>query len=139
METHTNRPSRSAPVLDVFSILAALNRHRLVILAGTVLGTIIAIFLGLQSVPKYTSTAQVLVERANNQVINLNDEDAVDVPIDDEAIETEIRILNSRSLIEQIILDLDLAREPGFRQLDGQDDGGSFMVAVVQQRDERIQ
>ncbi len=127
MEANRNRTSRSAPVLDVFNVLAALNRHRLVILAGTVLGTIIAIFLGLQSVPKYTSTAQVLVERANNQVINLNDEDAVDVPIDDEAIETEIRILNSRSLIEQIILDLDLAREPGFRQLDGQDDGGSFI------------
>ena len=35
------------PVLDVFSILAALNRHRLIILAGTVLGTLVAIFLGV--------------------------------------------------------------------------------------------
>ncbi|MEM7041367.1 MAG: polysaccharide biosynthesis tyrosine autokinase [Pseudomonadota bacterium] len=114
MEENSSRPSRPAPVLDVFSILAALNRHRLLILAGTVVGTIAAIILGLQGVPKYTATAQVLVERTNNQVINLN-EDAEDAPVDDEAIETEIRVLNSRSLIEQIIVDLDLAYEPGFR------------------------
>ncbi|MDH3664295.1 MAG: exopolysaccharide transport family protein, partial [Alphaproteobacteria bacterium] len=114
MEANSSRPSRSAPVLDVFSIFAALNRHRLVILGGTVLGTIVAIFLGLQGVPKYTATAQVLVERTNNQVINLN-ADAEQAPVDDEAIETEIRVLNSRGLIEQIIVDLDLAFEPGFR------------------------
>lgn len=101
-------------MLDAFSILAALNRHRLIILAGTVLGTLVAIIIGMQGVPKYTSTAQVLVERTNNKVINLN-ADAEDAPVDDEAIETEIRVLNSRSLIEQIIVDLDLAFEPGFR------------------------
>ena len=111
-------------MLDVFSIFAALNRHRLLILAGTVIGTIAAIVLGLQGVPKYTATAQVLVERTNNQVINLN-EDAEDAPVDDEAIETEIRVLNSRSLIEQIIIDLDLAYEPGFRPQNGVEQAGS--------------
>ncbi len=119
MEANSSRPSRSAPVLDVFSILAALNRHRLIILSGTVLGTLIAIFLGTQSVPKYTATAQVLVERTNNQVINLN-ADAEDAPVDDEAIDTEIGVLNSRGLIEQIIVDLDLAFEPGFQSQDGE-------------------
>ncbi len=119
MEANSSRPSRSAPVLDVFSILAALNRHRLIILAGTVLGTLVAIFLGAQSVPKYTATAQVLVERTNNQVINLN-ADAEDAPVDDEAIETEISVLNSRGLIEQIVVDLDLAFEPGFQSQDGE-------------------
>ncbi len=124
MEANSNRPSRSAPVLDVFSILAALNRHRLIILSGTVLGTLIAIFLGMQSVPLYTSTAQVLVERTNNQYINLN-ADAEDAPVDDEAIETEIRVLNSRNLIEQIIVDLDLAFEPGFQPREGEAGAGS--------------
>ena len=111
-------------MLDVFSILAALNRHRLIILAGTVLGTLVAIVLGMQGVPKYTATAQVLVERTNNKVINLN-ADEVDAPVDDEAIETEIRVLNSRSLIEQIIVDLDLAFEPGFRTQDEEAQAGS--------------
>ena len=111
-------------MLDVFSILAALNRHRLIILAGTVLGTLVAIVLGIQGVPKYTATAQVLVERTNNKVINLN-ADEEDAPVDDEAIETEIRVLNSRSLIEQIIVDLDLAFEPGFRTQDEDAEAGS--------------
>ncbi|MEM8949945.1 MAG: polysaccharide biosynthesis tyrosine autokinase [Pseudomonadota bacterium] len=111
-------------MLDVFSILAALNRHRLIILTGTVLGTLVAIFLGMQSVPKYTATAQVLVERTNNQVINLN-ADADEAPVDDEAIETEIRILNSRNLIEQIIVDLDLAFEPGFQPQEGEAAGSA--------------
>ncbi|MGI9508878.1 MAG: Wzz/FepE/Etk N-terminal domain-containing protein, partial [Geminicoccaceae bacterium] len=101
-------------MLDVFSILAALNRHRLIILACTVLGTLAAVALAMQGVPKYTATAQVLVERTNNQVINLN-ADAEEAPVDDESIETEIRVLNSRGLIEQIVVDLDLAFEPGFR------------------------
>lgn len=124
MEANSSRPSRSAPVLDVFSILAALNRHRLIILAGTVLGTLAAIFLGSQSVPKYTATAQVLIERTNNQAINLN-ADAEDAPVDDEAIETEIRVLNSRGLIEQIIVDLDLAFEPGFQPQGGEAEASS--------------
>ena len=111
-------------MLDVFSILAALNRHRLIILAGTVLGTLVAIVLGMQGVPKYTATAQVLVERTNNKVINLN-ADEVDAPVDDEAIETEIRVINSRSLIEQIIVDLDLAFEPGFHTQDEEAQAGS--------------
>jgi len=124
VEAKNDRPSRSTPVLDVFSIFAALNRHRLIILAGTVLGSIVAIFLGLQGVPKYTSTAQVLVERTSNQVINLND-NAEDILVDDESIETEIRILNSRSLVEQIIVDLDLAYEPGFRAQGPEAEAGS--------------
>ena len=131
VEAKNNRPSRSAPVLDVFSILGALNRHRLIILAGTVFGTIVAIVLGMQSVPKYTAKAQVLVERTNNQVINLND-DAVDAPVDDEAIDTEISVLNSRNLIEQIIVDLDLAYEPGFRALPGDTEtASSFGIKSV--------
>jgi capsular exopolysaccharide synthesis family protein len=112
-------------VLDVFSVLAALNRHRFIILAGTILGTLVAVYLGMRSVPKYTATAQVLVERTNKQVINLDAEDAVDAPVDDEAIDTEIQILNSRSLIEDIILDLDLAYEPGFRPQGGETETAS--------------
>jgi len=113
-------------VLDVFSVLAALNRHRILILAGTVLGTLVAIFLGSRGVPKYTATAQVLVERTNNQVINLDGEGAEEAPVDDDALETEVRILNSRSLIEDIIIDLDLAFEPGFRsQQTGEGEGSS--------------
>ncbi len=132
MEETTSRNTRPAPVLDVFSILAALNRHRLVILAGTVLGTLIAIFFGLQTVPQFTATAQVLVERTNNEVVNLDD-DAEDAPVDDEALETEVRILTSRSLIEQIIVDLDLAYEPGFRPQDGEQQtaGSSFGVKGI--------
>jgi capsular exopolysaccharide synthesis family protein len=130
VQAKTNRLSRSAPVLDAFSVLAALNRHRLIILSGTVLGTIIAILVGLQTVPKYTSTAQVLVERTNRQVINLND-DAEAAPVDAEAIDTEIQVLNSRSLIEQIITDLDLAFEPGFWPQDGAAGGSSFALTSL--------
>lgn len=130
MQANSNRHTRSAPTLDVFSVLAALNRHRLIILIGTVLGTIVSIFLGMQGVPKYTSTAQVLVERTNRQVINLN-EGEQDAPVDAEAIETEIQVLNSRSLIEQIITDLDLAFEPGFWPQDGDSEGGSSFSGLI--------
>ncbi len=101
-------------MLDVRSVVLALNRHRLLILAGTVLGTLLALFIGLREVPRYTASAQVLVKRGNEQAVDLNP--GVDAPpVDDEYIETEINILTSRSLIEQIIVDLDLAFEPEFR------------------------
>lgn len=131
MEETSSRLSRPAPVLDVFSVFAALNRHRLLILAGTVLGTLVALFLGMRGEPKYTATAQVLVERDNKPVVNF-DEAADALEVDAEAIETEIRILTSRSLIEQIIVDLDLAFEPEFRpHPETVDNGSSFGLTGI--------
>jgi|GEM_PF-4186521 len=99
-------------------ILLSIFRRRILVIIVTALGTAAAIAYGAQQVPTYTAKAQILIkgaERANvvpGAVSTVSDEGSGAV-----ALSTQVGVLTSRSIAEDVIRELDLAKDPEFNYL----------------------
>jgi capsular exopolysaccharide synthesis family protein len=63
--------------------------------------------------PKYTATAAVVIDRSDAQLLDVIDEGR-GVPVDS-TVETEIELINSRSLLGRVMADLNLFEDAEFR------------------------
>jgi capsular exopolysaccharide synthesis family protein len=91
-------------------------RKRLGLIASVTVGlTALVMVAVLQQTPLYTATAQVLLDRQQMQVTDM---EAVisGLPADSATVDSEVEILLSRALAERVVERLDLTRDPEFNK-----------------------
>ena len=100
--------------IDLTALLGTLWRGRLVILFCAVLLTLIAGFYAFRvAVPKYRSTASLALEIRTENVVDL--ESVVSgASTEGAAINTELEVIRSTGLLEELVRELDLTEDPEF-------------------------
>lgn len=110
---HTPAPSAGVMAFDL-NIIIATFRRRLRLFAAVALAVFVAVLLyTLQEKPRYTATAQVMLDVRTEQVTDMN---AVlsGLPADSSVVDTEVEILRSRSLAARVVKQLKLDQDPYF-------------------------
>lgn len=101
--------------VDLSAMLAAVRRNAIwvgAILALALIGGVVATLL---ATPRYVATSQVLVEQEAEQIIEGSDlTPAVAAQDIERFLQTQVDILNSRSLAERVVEAEGLAQEPAF-------------------------
>jgi polysaccharide biosynthesis transport protein len=104
-------PSRGR--MDAQEVVKVLRRRRAVILVTILVLTGLSALLAYGPTPQYTATASLLLD---SRATRAGDAEAVrDAPPEDQStIETQIRLLESRAFIRDLVERLDLAADPEF-------------------------
>jgi succinoglycan biosynthesis transport protein ExoP len=99
--------------MDMRELLKILRRRRMVILLTVLLLTGLSALLAHALVPQYTASASVLVDPRATRLVNA---EAVleEQPQDKSMVETQIKLLSSRSFIREVVERLELTRDPEF-------------------------
>ena len=101
------------PSLDLHRHIA-IFRRRLRLFLGIALAVFVAtIVITLQLTPRYTATAQVMLDRKQQKVTDVQ-EVLQGGPPDSFAVDTEAEVLRSRSLAEKVVANLRLDQDPEF-------------------------
>jgi succinoglycan biosynthesis transport protein ExoP len=110
-------PVASGESINIPAVLGALRRRRRMILLSMLIVNLAAVALVLLLPPRYTATASVVYETTSPQVFELKD--AANnrpewVPGDNSIMATQLNILRSRALAEDVLESLNLERDPEF-------------------------
>jgi capsular exopolysaccharide synthesis family protein len=102
-----------AAEVDLRDLLRKISRRKGVLIGTVVLLMALTAIILNQIAPRYTASAQVMIEARQNRVVDI---EAVvsGLPQDMETIESEIEILRSRRLAEKVIRALKLYENPEF-------------------------
>lgn len=104
----TSGPAGEPTLLD---ILAVLRRYRLLLVGCLLLGFGLAVAMLAWLDPVYRATAQLLIEPSREQAEDL-DLSAPGIAADDAAIDSQVKLLASRSMAREVIEALGLDGEP---------------------------
>jgi capsular exopolysaccharide synthesis family protein len=102
---------REAFTLD--QVRSVLRRHLSLIVTVVAVGTGLALLAGHKLTRQYTATAQVVIDRSDAALLDVVDEGRIGVPADS-AVETEIELITSRSLLGRVMADQALFDDPEF-------------------------
>ncbi|WP_336096906.1 polysaccharide biosynthesis tyrosine autokinase [Roseovarius sp. CH_XMU1461] len=113
-ESSRNLLSRGAEEIDLGQLLGTLWRGKLWI----AIAMAVALLLGgyyafVSAVPTYTSSATVALESRQDQVVDIESV-VTGLGGDQSTINTEVEVLRSRGLLEQVVERLDLTNDPEF-------------------------
>jgi succinoglycan biosynthesis transport protein ExoP len=99
--------------IDVKDLLAVLRRRRWVIVTTVLVITTLAVLAGLQITPKYTAKTMVMIDARQAKVMDVQ---AVlsGLTTDASSVETQMKVLTSRDLVEQAMDKLRLFDDPEF-------------------------
>ncbi|MCB9944465.1 MAG: polysaccharide biosynthesis tyrosine autokinase [Geminicoccaceae bacterium] len=107
--------TRSSPGdgLDASELIAVIKRRRWAIVSTIVLLTTLSTLIGLQLTPRYTATALVMIDPRESKVVDV---EAVmqGMGADAASVETQIKVLGSRSHMEAVMRSLHLFEDPEF-------------------------
>ena len=123
IESRTTEPFRqmsdrsipALPEVDLRDLFRKIWRRKKVLI-GTILVVMVAtLVIVSQLTPRYTSVAQVMIDPRQNNVVDI--ESVISgLPPDMETIESELQILKSRRLAENVIKKLRLYEDPEFNE-----------------------
>lgn len=101
--------------IDAAWVLQTLRRRKWVVLAATMGATGVALFLLLLVPSRYSATTEVMLDTAQQQVVNIQ---AVltDALPDQEAVDSQVEVFRSRGVAEKVIAALDLESDPEFNE-----------------------
>lgn len=100
--------------IDLFQILRALWRGRLIILAAVIVAMLVAgYYVFGVAVPKYKATAEMSLQIRTEKIIDLESV-LSGLSADKASINTEMEVVTSRQLIGRLVDDLDLMSDPEF-------------------------
>jgi succinoglycan biosynthesis transport protein ExoP len=97
---------------DLRGFLAFLRRRRGLILGVTLVGTLAAGYWGFSRKPVYTAQALVKIEPKEAKIIDIQAV-AAGLSADAATVETQIRLIQSRAMLEQLVERLDLVDRNG--------------------------
>jgi capsular exopolysaccharide synthesis family protein len=98
-----------------------LRRHLSLIVTVVAIGTGLAILAGHKITREYTATAQVVIDRSDAALLDVINEGRVGA-LADSAVETEIQLITSRTLLGRVMADQGLFADPEFNP-PGADEG----------------
>ena len=106
--------NQTAPMPKQPQVIAALWRGRFTIALWVCIAALVgSVYVFGLATPKYASTARLAMQARNQQVVDL--ESVISgVSTEDEAINTELRILKSRALVGQLVAEMNLVDDPEF-------------------------
>lgn len=93
---------------DIRSIFAFLRRRRRIVLTVAALGTLAAGFYSFIRVPKFTAQSFIMIEPREAKVVDVQAVMA-GISADAATIETQVKLLTSRTMVEQVVDQLGLA------------------------------
>ena len=101
--------------LDVQKVVAILRRRlRLILGVALVIFGVVAL-VTLQATPKYTATAQVMLNQRPKQLVDVSEQRQMpDAPADSSTVDTEVQVLSSHSLARRVVDALHLDQDPEF-------------------------
>ncbi|APG62495.1 hypothetical protein LPB140_06500 [Sphingorhabdus lutea] len=97
-------------------------RYKWLILAIIGAVVILGMLLTLLTTPQYTSSTRIEIKRLQNNVANVKDVERDEVGQSLEFYTTQYSLLESRALAERVVRDLNLTRDPAFREAYGFED-----------------
>jgi len=109
-------------IRDYWRIIA--KRRKLIINFFLVVVTTVAIY-SLTMIPVYRSTTQILIERANPNILSVQEMFVID-PSGQDFYQTQYKILESRALALEVIKRLNLAEHPEFKGVEEEADIFSY-------------
>jgi polysaccharide biosynthesis transport protein len=101
-------PGREAFTLD--QVRSVLRRHLSLIVTVVAVGTVLAILAGHKITRQYTATAQVVIDSSDAALLDVITDEQGSIP----AVETEIQLITSRSLLGRVMADQALFDDPEF-------------------------
>jgi polysaccharide biosynthesis transport protein len=114
VETPQGSMSEGMPAaIDIHQLIAAFRR-RLRLIAGVALIVLTAaVIYTFQQTPRYTATANVMLDTRQQQVVDVN---AVmsGLPADSASVDSEVQVLKSRSLAEKVVIEQKLEEDSEF-------------------------
>ncbi|MDG2520482.1 polysaccharide biosynthesis tyrosine autokinase [Caulobacter segnis] len=119
-----------APSLDLTHLIS-IFRRRLRLFGAVALAVFVAaVIFTLLSTPKYTATANVMLDTRQEQVTDVA---AVmsGLPADTAVVDTEVEILKSRQLAERVVTRLKLDQDPEFNPLVAKPSGIKMVVGGI--------
>ncbi|WGF87869.1 GumC family protein [Marinivivus vitaminiproducens] len=114
--TSPPRPRPDEPLAEeptLLRLLGVLRRRLRLILSLTLLGTLLAAWVGLTLTPSYTAETLVLLKPRAPEVLDL-ERTTASQPMDATTVETEIRVIRSHVLLDQVADHLALSADPEF-------------------------
>lgn len=114
--------------IDIKNLIGIVRRRKLIVLWTVCLITSVAALAAALIMPRYTATSAVLIQPRAAQVIDL---DAVvgDLAPDEAMVETQIEVLASRELAEQVVQELGLLSDPEFNPAIAEEVDRSLAIA----------
>jgi uncharacterized protein involved in exopolysaccharide biosynthesis len=104
-------PTQGGPTGNgIRELVRVLNRRKIIILAPTVLMTGIAWGIASVTVPRFAATAALTLDVGKVQVVDR--EVVARLPLESSTLRSEIDVIRSRSLNEEVIVKLGLASDP---------------------------
>ena len=118
---------------DIRSLFGAFRRRIGLFLSTAALVAALVILITLQAQPEYTASANVLIDRKDNNVVDFTSVLTGGAP-DQGSIDTEVEVIKSRALAEKVVNLLNLSSDPEFnpalRQSRSKSGMFSFMNAL---------
>jgi capsular exopolysaccharide synthesis family protein len=109
------------PGIDIKEIIGILKRRRWVIISCMLLVTTLATLIGLQQTPRYTATALLMIEPRESRIVDV-EQVMQGLGTDTATVDTQIKVLKSRDLIERVMAQLKLFDDAEFNAALRQDD-----------------
>ncbi|MEX0317517.1 MAG: GumC family protein [Ruegeria sp.] len=113
----TGQPPAAEPVeADLLDLFVTLWRHKWVIaICAAIVGLIVGYYAFAVASPKYVATAALALQARTERVVDLDSVMpglSTDLPV----LNTEIEVIRSRQLLEQLVTELDLLGDPEFNK-----------------------
>ncbi|MFZ5746834.1 MAG: GumC family protein [Pseudomonadota bacterium] len=100
-------------------LFALLRKHKWILIGSLVAALAVGIVITLLMTPQYTAAATLEIQRETRNFTNVEgaDSSAVAAPIDPEFYQTQVGLLQARSLAERVVAELKLQDDPNFFEL----------------------
>ena len=124
---HPDAAEEADDSLSVKDVLRVLAKHKWLLMAGMMLCTAVAVLQALTTTPVYQATVLLQIDRPPARIVQFNKD--VDAQQEDDFLsqQTNIELLQSRSLAERVIDDLQL--DPSRGRLSGTEPGAKVIAA----------
>lgn len=100
--------------IDLTALLSTIWRGKMLVIIAAVIGLVLGIIYAFfMATPVYTSSAVVMLESRQEQVVDLESV-MTGIGGDQVAINTEVEVIRSRGLIEKLVNQLNLIEDPEF-------------------------
>ncbi|WP_421906110.1 polysaccharide biosynthesis tyrosine autokinase [Mameliella sp.] len=117
--------SEEAPSFDLLNLIGILWRGKIIIAAFALMLAVYGVYVAMTATPFYSASTRLMLSGQNAQVVNLESV-ASGLSMDYASINTELEVIASRKLVEQLVRDLDLVNDPDFNPYLGT--GGGFSL-----------
>ncbi len=104
----------NAGALNVGAVLRVARRRMFFIVFVTILGTAIAAALALAMKHQYRTSAQVLIAKTETEILQVEGDNSDFLLTDKNFIDTQVKVIQSDSILRAVMTDLDLVNNPEF-------------------------